>query len=89
MRNLELTFTSTGGAEVSDGPDDVVWSSDDDDEFRDEFENEFLNVKDEERVIQWLVDHDIVTEDESEDLEVFEEETDGDGKTYDADVETP
>ncbi len=84
-RALELTFTHTGGAEISQG-DDILWSSDDDDEFRDEFVDEFLTEKDTDRVLQWLVDNDVITEDESEDIEVFQEDEDDGGTTIEGEA---
>lgn len=83
-RQLELTFTRNGGAELSEG-DDIIWASDDDDDFRDEFADEFLGEKDTERVIDYLCDSSEISDDEAESVEVFEEAFDGQDLTPEQD----
>ena len=77
---LELAFTPHGTAELIDPDSDsdyVIWASDSDDDFRDEFGEELLSEADTEDVIDWLVSAEIISNDEAESLEVFEESQDG------------
>ena len=95
MRSLELGFTPEGTAELIDAEsDDVLWSSDDDDDFRDDFNDELLTVeKDGESVVEWLVENDVISEEESEDVKLFAEDADAEdddddvpGDTFDAEA---
>jgi len=72
---LELVFTATGGVELENvSRDEVVWASDVDDEFRDAFNDEFMNAdRDAARVIEWLIDAGIISEEQGEELEVTSE----------------
>lgn len=77
-RNLELVFTPTGTAELCRG-DHVLWASDDDDEFRDEHTEEFLNAdRDAQSILDYLVGADIIKEQQAEELEIVEEAYEGD-----------
>lgn len=72
----ELTFRLDGTAELTDPDDDdaVVWASDSDEDFRDDFPDEALSEADLEKVIDWLVDHEVIDEDEAASLEAFSDD---------------
>jgi len=55
---FRLVLTRGGGAELIDVLDDeeVVWASDDDPEFQDEFEGEFLGQDDVADILDYLVE---------------------------------
>ncbi len=91
MRLTELCFTTRGHAELVDVErDEVLWSSDDDDDFRDAHPDELLSVADALAVIEYLVENDIISPEEGEDLDVTEEtdeledDDEGDGVEDDA-----
>ena|ERR1700679_762465 len=79
---LELIFKHSGGVElrrVVDGKlDTVAWASDSDQDFMDEFGNEIMSADDDaEDVMDYLEDNDIITEKQSEALEIYDESLDG------------
>jgi hypothetical protein len=59
----------TGGQCALEEDGEQVWSSDDDEDFRDEFGNEFLDADDAEEIIGYLVDEGLITEEEADELE--------------------
>lgn len=72
-RLLELILTEDGGAELWDVNSEVsLWASDSDDEFREEF-SEMLDESDVEHVQDYLVAHEIMTEDEADCMEISAE----------------
>lgn len=87
-RNLELVFTPQGHAELrpAGNEDEILWSSDDDDTFSEEVDpSEFLSEKDTEAVIEYLLTNDLLTPEEEQNLEVYEESFDGDDLTENED----
>lgn len=79
---LELIFKHSGGVELraitAGKVDTVVWASDSDQDFMDEFCNEIMSADDDaEQVIDYLEDQDIVTEEEAGMLEIYDESLDG------------
>jgi hypothetical protein len=88
---LELIFKHSGGVElrrvhshgttpnvVGDAVDTVVWASDSDQDFMDEFGNEIMSAdEDAEEVMDYLEDADIITEAQAEALEIYDESLDG------------
>jgi hypothetical protein len=71
-RDLELVLTSGGGAELiqftgEDGK--PVWASDSDEGFMEDFP-EFLGEADTERIMDYLIEQEIITEDEADNLEI-------------------
>lgn len=85
---LELIFMPEGVELVdTDDGDTVVWASDDDDDFREEFPDEVLSADDDgERIIAYLVEADIVHPDYAGDIEIYDESDDDDeGAIIDAD----
>lgn len=89
-RKLELLFTPQGHAELTyaDDSDNIIWSSDDDDDFYEVTEaSEFLSEKDTEVVIEYLTGAHIITREEEEKLEVYEESFDGEDLTESDDEE--
>jgi hypothetical protein len=78
---LELIFKHSGGVElraVTEGKlDTVVWASDSDQDFMDEFGNEIMAADDDaEQVIDYLEDQEIITEEEAGELEIYDESLD-------------
>ena len=84
---LELVFKHSGGVELravtsTDTPelDTVVWASDSDQAFMDAFSQELFSPNDEdevEKILAWLVDADVIDDDEADDLRIVEESLDG------------
>jgi hypothetical protein len=70
LRTLELILTANGGAEVVDlDQEKQLWASDADDLFREEFPD-FLDENDLEHVFDYLVEHDVMSEEEADEAEV-------------------
>jgi hypothetical protein len=84
---LELVFKHSGGVELravidkSDPAlDTVIWASDSDQDFMDEFSNEIFDAKDQDEVaeiIDYLVEADVIDDDEAEGLQIWSEALDG------------
>lgn len=83
---LELVFKHSGGVELravtSDAGDldTVIWASDSDQDFMDSYGQEIFDAKEEgmiEGMLEWLVDHDVIDDDEADDLRIVEESLDG------------
>jgi hypothetical protein len=86
---LELVFKHSGGVELraieangrdsSNDVDAVVWASDSDQDFTDEFGGEELFDADEhaEKVLDYLVEADVIDDDEAEGVRIFSESLDG------------
>lgn len=83
---LELVFKHSGGVELravtaADTPelDTVVWASDDPN-FMDAFPRELFSANDEdevEKILAWLVDNDVIDDEEADDARIVEESLDG------------
>lgn len=81
-----LVFCTGGQAQLEDG-EEVIWYSDDDEDFRSTVSDEFLDaVKDQERVLTYLVSEGILDEDEAEECEIESESLDADGNDDSEDV---
>ena len=81
---LELVFKHSGGVELravtSDEPelDSVIWASDSDQDFMDEFSNEIFDPDaDAEKIMDYLVSADIIDDDEADELRIVSEALDG------------
>lgn len=80
---LELVFKHSGGVELraivaGKDVDTVIWASDTDPDFMDEFGQELLEADtDTEAVLEYLVDMDVLDDDESADVRIFTESLDG------------
>lgn len=88
---LELIFTPQGTAELCRG-DDVLWASDEDDDFREDVEaNEFLDADmDAEKILNYLMDNGTLTEDEAAGADVISEsEDDESGEVFEGEVIGP
>ena len=88
---LELVLCHTGHAELVDGNGDVIWSSDADEDFKEEISDEFLNEDDVDDVLDYLGERKILTSDEvskfeDETFEVTEESLGDDADKDDEDV---
>lgn len=80
MRDLELVFKHNGGCEVRRKDDQtVVWASDSDMDFQDKFGVEIMDGDtDAGPVLDYLVDHGTLTEDEAPEVDIFDESLAGD-----------
>lgn len=65
-----LLLTAHGTAQLLDDNDRVLWSSDDDESFTDEFADEFLGEEDVHDILEFLVDAGRLPEDIELDLRV-------------------
>jgi hypothetical protein len=83
---LELVFKHSGGVELRavDGREDdgsldtVIWASDSDQDFTDEFPTEIFEPgPDTEKILDYLIEADILDEDEAEQVRIFSESLDG------------
>jgi hypothetical protein len=83
---LELVFKHSGGVELraveagrDSDVDTVVWASDTDQDFADEIGGEeiFDPDDDAERILDYLVEADVIDDDEAEDVRIFSEALDG------------
>lgn len=78
--SLELVFKHGGGVEVrapteSDHTDVLVWASDNDPDFMDEFPNELLTPdQDAGKILEYLVDADVINEEEADSVEIYSED---------------
>lgn len=69
-----LLLTEIGTAQLLDDDEEtILWSSDDDSEFQEEVSDEFLKEENVNEILDWLVDQDIITEEEAEEIEVAED----------------
>lgn len=74
--DLVLIFTSDGHA-VLEEENEAVWFSDDDDDFRENIEDEFLEADlDAGKVLNYLVEEGLIDEDEKGNVEIEQEELD-------------
>jgi hypothetical protein len=82
---LELVFKHSGGVELravdgraDDGSlDTVVWASDSDQDFTDQFPSEIFEPNESEPIIDYLIEADILDEEEADNLRIFSESLDG------------
>lgn len=69
LRGAEtLLLTAHGTVQVLNADDAVLWSSDDDDDFTDEFADEFLGQADVPEILEYLVDAGLIDENQELDL---------------------
>jgi hypothetical protein len=85
---LELVFKHSGGVElraITDASeavnvnevDTVIWASDSDPDFMDEFGDELLEPDaDGERILEFLVDTDVLDDEEADEMRIFSEALD-------------
>jgi hypothetical protein len=81
---LELAFKHDGGVELRALDDDdealdtVIWASDSDPDFMDKFPHELSDPEtDAEGILDYLVDKDIIDDDEAGEVEIYEEALEG------------
>lgn len=80
---MELELTEYGTAQLlEDGK--VVWASDADATFKDEFKEEFLTMDDTAEILEFLVDEGHIDDEEADSIEIFEKTLDGAEKEDDA-----
>lgn len=63
---LELILRAHGTCELLNADGDTLWASDADDDFREEFNDEFLNEEDIGDILEYLADHDILSHEEAD-----------------------
>lgn len=67
----ELIFTADGRVNLYQArPRKRLWSSDEDDEFMEAMEDDFFDEEDEEDIIDWLIDLELIQEDDTIDIVV-------------------
>lgn len=83
---LELVFKHSGGVELraieagtESDVDTVVWASDSDQDFADDFGGEELFDADEhaEKILDYLIEADVIDEGEADEVRIFSESLDG------------
>lgn len=85
---LELVFKHSGGVELraieangrdsSSDVDVVVWASDSDADFMDEFPTEIFDPdEDAEKIMDYLIEADVIDDDEADELRIVSEALDG------------
>src|SRR6266436_2061520 len=62
MKSLELILRAHGICELVDSDDKVRWASDDDDDFKETFPNEFLSEDEFDDILDWLHDNDVISD---------------------------
>lgn len=63
---LELVLRAHGPVELLNADEETLWASDADDDFREEFNDEFLQEEDIGDILEWLEENDILSESEAE-----------------------
>ena len=63
---LELVLRAHGPCELLNSKEETLWASDADDDFREEFNDEFLQEEDIGEILEYLEEHDILDADEAE-----------------------
>jgi hypothetical protein len=85
----EIVICADGHAELLDGDERVLWSSDTDPDFRESISQEFLTSEDADDILDYLAESEVLTDDEIEKFESGDwpvsEETDDDGESPDDD----
>jgi hypothetical protein len=61
---LELILRAHGPAELVNSDEQTLWASDADDDFREEFNDEFLQESDIGDILEYLADNDLLSEKE-------------------------
>lgn len=74
--DFELVFTPHGSVQLIDmNEDKQVWSSDNDQDFAEEFDGDFFDAKDAEEILEWLEEQDLIDLDDAE-IDIVEEDAD-------------
>ena len=73
--SLTLVFTSNGQVALEEN-DEQVWSSDNDDDFKEEIGDDFLNEEDSLRVLEYLMEQGIINEREAQLVSIDVEDDD-------------
>lgn len=71
---MKLILLEAGGAQLTnDNELDVLWASDNDQAFRDEFGDELLTEDDVTEIFEYLVEKNILDDEDVENVEIFAE----------------
>lgn len=62
---LELILRAHGPAELLNADGEILWASDSDEDFKEEFNDEFLNEEDIGDILEYLEENDILSEREA------------------------
>ena len=85
--DFELVFGATGSVsllDLRDGTDgEVVWASDDDQDFAESFDGDFFDASDAEEIIEYLEDAELIDADSI--LDLVEEDEDGEDAVIEED----
>ena len=82
---LVLVFTAEGQVELEEAGE-MVWSSDDDDQFQQSFGDEFLEPEhDTAKILNWLMSNEWLDEEEAPEVEVEVEDDGGDESEVESD----
>jgi len=75
--DFELVFSAIGAVHLFDTvAQRTVWSSDDDEEFAEEFDGDFFDGNDEDEILEYLAEKEFV--DDDTEIDIIEEDADGD-----------
>lgn len=77
---LTLIFTKSGTAALEE-EGDQTWASDDDEDFSTELGDDFLDEEDATRVLEYLIEHDIISARESQMMVIEVEDDDGESRS--------
>lgn len=77
--DFELIFSSVGSVTLVDCDNrEVLWASDDDQDFAEEFDGDFFDGTDAEEIIEYLEENELIDEDSILDLIEYEDEDEDD-----------
>jgi hypothetical protein len=63
---LELVLRAHGPAELLNADEEILWASDADEDFKEEFNDEFLQEEDVGDILEYLADNDILSHEEAD-----------------------
>ncbi len=63
---LELILRAHGTCELLNADEEILWASDADEDFREEFNDEFLNEEDIGDILEYLADNDLLSHEEAD-----------------------
>lgn len=84
--DFELVFDETGHAELKDSDGARVWSSDSDDEFSEEFDEDFFDGDDADEIIDYLIEQGHVGNDDEIDIVEIDLEESDDGQPLEGEL---
>lgn len=73
LNPAKLVFTENGTVEIQNATNQILWSSADHDEFAEEF-GDSADPEDDEAILDWLEENNVLTNDQASSLEIFEDD---------------